>query len=757
MEPESEMQDATTPNTTVQPSPNGVAKPNFAALSTAVSDFVTRRQSQLLYVDKTKLIASLANIPDPVFIARPRRFGKSLLCSTLEELFAHGTESFKGLAIEHLWQGKRAPVIKLSFANVDVADDNSDFVEKTFSTLVRQLRYSSLPEHLQEVGIDFNAHVERQNNDLLGLFDAIVRNYKQKTGEASVIIIDEYDALLNDVIDNQSSYEARVTWFSKFFRGIKGMHESGTLRFLYISGVSRYKHTGILSGFNNLTDLSFSTQYCTLLGYTEEEIEQYFGPYIEYGAQLTSLSTEAYMARLRHEYDGYCFANDKSATKVYNPLSVLSSFAALGDTNTAAHAVATSSGIDYAAYLDETGVDEVADEVADAETEAETAANFAKYSDSLLTNKIFADFWIQSGSVSTFLINFFHCQLQNTRKKGSTSDLLLLMGTDLTTSFLLPASRLTQPRNPYNANEVQDILTELRVAMILSGYYTIKVLSRNEFKALNRDYQIALSKGGDLLFLNVPNHEIVKHLRNDFWPQISSFLTAEIKPLLTGIDSPFILLLSEVYSGKPNKVITAINNLFVQLSADSRAFRFESTLRGILAFLLRFDQSVMDALPVFHALPDPSQTEFVFCPPYKSDTETQEVVPFAADDSDDTDDAKDTDNQVLEVSEEKLSPHGYADIFVATARMNLVFELKLDKSTAKDQKAVEASYDKKLNEALEQIKTRRYYDQFPVRDTWCYAVVFSNKTLRAERLAVFKHTTNGSNSEVRKADPLPPL
>lgn len=705
IESESKMQSATTLTTAAQSSTNGVAKPDFAALPIGEESFAAIRNGGKIYVDKTELIATLTAQGSPIFMARPHRFGKSLLCSTLADLFAHGTKNFKGLAIEKLWHEPRYPVLSISFANCTETNNNASFASAMYNLICNSFNGPEVRQHLQEAAIDLADCERRSNSDALQLLSLVLTQYHFNTGKQFVVIIDDFDRMLDLALNDEELFESRVDWLSCLLNVILDAYSSGGVRFFFFTGVTRYR---LAYDCNNFRDLTYSAQYSSLFGYTEEELQQYFGPFIAYGAQVAGMSPDEYLRRLRYEYGGYCFSDAQGTARLYHPQSIVESFAALGRDQ--------------------------------ANTESDCSHdNSANYTD------------------TTFLSDLFQSQLQHTRNKGYTADLLGLIGTDLTTSFLLPASRLTQPRNPYNANEVQDILTEMRVALTKAGYYTVNALSPKDFIALSRDFQSALMHGDNLLFVSVPNHEAAQYLQNDFWPKVSSMLTDKLKPLLVSTSSTFQLLIDGVYSGDPNKVITGINQLFSLLSVRGKAFTQESTLRGILAFLLRFDQSVMEALPVFHALPDPSQTEFVFCPPYKSDTETQEVVPFAADDSDDTDDAKDTDNQVLEVSEEKLSPHGYADIFVATARMNLVFELKLDKSTAKDQKAVEASYDKKLNEALEQIKTRRYYDQFPVRDTWCYAVVFSNKTLRAERLAVFKHTTNGSNSEVRKADPLPPL
>lgn len=662
-----------------------VVAPNFMALPIGEDNFSNLRAKGKIYVDKTDLIELLTQHDHAVFMARPRRFGKSLLCSTLYELFTRGTatEAFRGLAIEQKWHEAPYPVIYISFADADVdaTDDINAVDEAIFSLIDDQLNSPYNQQFLQAANIDVTAYKSlfRKPRELLR---KVLFNYHNNTGKQFVVLFDEYDALLNDVINNQESLEQRVQWFSSFFRILKGLHSNKCLRFLFITGVTRYSHTGIFSGCNNFSDLSADVRFCSLFGYTEQEIQQYFQPYIEYGAHLFGITTSEYLDILRQEYDGYCFSSAQEATKVYNPVSIIESCNQLSQGN---------------------------------------------------LGLVFNSFWVQTGSISTYLVNFFKQQLHNARVKGSTSDLLEFLSTDLVSDFTIPLNLLTTVRNPYQPDDTKDLLTEFRVALIQAGYYTIKRSLPSVSEALKN------AGNSPNLSITVPNHEVSQDLRNNFWPKIKSFLRRELNDLCTSSGLKLILLLNVVQTGEPNQVMAAINEQFSQFSKNSHIFEHESTLRSILASMLRFDGQLVEKLSLITSFNEATPDEFVFYNPSNDDEDEG------------LDDNKKVTSvsKVLEVSEEKLSPKGFADIFVSTKKLNVVFELKRTDLVS------DTVLDNKLHEALNQIKTRRYYKQYPQRDTLCYAVVFSENKQRVERLAVFKHSKAGRNSKVRYADPLP--
>ena len=639
-------------------------KPNFGAFELGLSNFPSRRANNNIYIDKTALIVKLLQTTGPVFITRPRRFGKSLLCSTIEDLFINGLKNFDGLDIstKKLWNDPEPsyPVVKLSLHGTHVRPTTSDLNSFIRSKVLTQLKSENVSKFLKKAGIEVYDFEQRfpQAEDLLR---EVIWAYHDKTGKCFVIIIDEYDNLFNQVISNQSVLEDRINWFSDFYGSIKLLYEEGCLRFTFITGITRYSHTGILSGFNNLVDLSFKKEFCSLLGYTDEEVRQYFWPYIEYGADLFGISTDDYLNRLRQTYDGYLFADHKNATKVYNPWSIMQSCLALSD---------ESKGAD------------------------------------MDNSEVFDTLWGDTGALSGFFVNTFKRQLDNVQVNDDTTlnDLLAFMHSDLTEDFYISKKLLSTSRDPYTMFDGKNVVQELRVSMVQSGYYTIRRPSDNERKKVNN------AAGCKQLFLTVPNQEVIDTLsQNDFWERISSFVGERLQKIFAQKGNGHHYFIDEMLSGDPNKMLKVLNERFVPLPVESHVFDSEAAVRSHLAEILRIANSA-----------------------YKSTQGTN----------------GDDYIQLLEVSEEKYSPtKGSADIFVASEQKNVVIELKLYPSTS--------GYSKEtmLQKGLKQIQKQRYYDQFDSsdRDTLCYSIVFSRNTCRAELVAVFTHFADGSNSDVSHA------
>ena len=626
---------------------------SFDVFDVGASGFTDRRNLGLIYVDKTGILANFIRLRSPIFIARPRRFGKSLLCSTLEELFANGTENFKGLAIERLWEEwgePKYPVIKIRFANTNVKADNSNLYEETFSAIVRQLNSSYLPQRLKEANIDLEALERAHENDLIGLIDDIVRQYKQTQADRRcVIIIDEYDAILNEVINDQDSFYQRLSWFYKFYIIIKGLIEDQCLRFIFLTGITRYAHTDTRSGFNNLIDLTFDSRVSALFGYTEEELRQYFWPYITYGAKLFGITPEEYLSLLRDKYDGYRFADKATAPRVYNPWSIMSSFMALG----------TSSGEDEIDIED---------------------------------SDVFDNYWADSGVISNYFVKSFKKQLQNVQVADTQTqnDLLEFMGSDLTANFSVAKNMFATARNPYTMFEGKNILPEFKVAMVQSGYYTIRVPDKSERNAVNKDL------GCKQLFFTVPNAEVAQSLKDTFWPQIKSFIYQRIGCILVqrSPNSQYRYLIDDLLTGDPAKMFELLNKHFVPLSKKSHVFDDEDS---VCRFLVEIMYAVKEAY----------------------DAQSESKLSGSA-------------SGISSIQKEVESPNGYADIFIQGLPKNVVLELKLHR-------VGRSSCDTLLEEAITQIPTRRYCDQHGIKDTVCYAVVFSQETRRVEKLAVFHY------------------
>ena len=264
-----------------------------------------------VYVDKTALICQIAkDEKGPYFISRPRRFGKSTLINTFHELFAHGTERFKGLEIEPLWKDKTYKVIHLDFSTFREVPSNSSF-NKEF---VDAFKLS-----LEEAGIEpTKENIDSPANLLKKTLD---------TESEVVLLVDEYDAPLTAVLNDSNEFEDRRKILFNFYMTVKSFQVK--FRFIFITGVTYYAHTSIFSAFNNLTDLTLDSDYGALLGYTSEELEKYFSEYIDNAVETLNrkFPTECYthekvVEELKRNYDGYSFDED-CMHHVYNPWSIL--------------------------------------------------------------------------------------------------------------------------------------------------------------------------------------------------------------------------------------------------------------------------------------------------------------------------------------------------------------------------------------------------------------------------------------------------
>lgn len=271
------------------------------------SEFSAIRENGSIYVDKTRMIAELASQPAAkVFLARPRRFGKSLLVSAFDALFSHRMDLFKGLAAETLWKDEKSyPVIRLDFSRVKVFKRQEDFRSK----LDALLRERSL-----DAGLNYEAC-----GDPIASFGLMLSRVL-KSGGKVVLLIDEYDAPLTEHLDQPQLFEQVRDALSEFYSLVKSL--DGVFRFVFITGITRFSHTSIFSAFNNLRDISLMSKYGTLLGYTEEEIVSNFSAFLKEAQEELGLSPDELMQELRRHYDGYCFDRDLK-THVFAPWSVL--------------------------------------------------------------------------------------------------------------------------------------------------------------------------------------------------------------------------------------------------------------------------------------------------------------------------------------------------------------------------------------------------------------------------------------------------
>ena len=264
------------------------------------------------YVDKTALIYRMTHAYNYVFLSRPRRFGKSLLCSTLASYFRGEKDLFRGLAMERLEkEWKRYPVIHLSLASVK--ETNKKEIDEIISNRLKSIE--------KEFGLcrESNGHGER-------LYNLIVNCY-EKYEERVVVILDEYDApLLNVLHEPDKLKEVRQT-MRTLFSPLKDCDKY--LKFLFITGITKFSQLSIFSEINNLKPISMLPEYSTLCGFTQKELESTFVDGINNLAEKKGLTREQTLAELRQTYDGYHFTSDSPG--VYNPYSIVN---ALSDKDT---------------------------------------------------------------------------------------------------------------------------------------------------------------------------------------------------------------------------------------------------------------------------------------------------------------------------------------------------------------------------------------------------------------------------------------
>lgn len=272
-----------------------------------IQSFEFLRSEGYLYIDKTADIYRLVTMGKPYFLSRPRRFGKSLLLSTLEAYYLGKKELFKGLAIEQLEQNwYEYPVLHL-----DLNAERYDSKKALAEMLERQLL---IWEELYETGGAGITHS--------GRFMAVIRKAYEKTGRRVVVLVDEYDKpMLRSMHDEALQNDFRET-LTAFYTVLKSADPY--LQFVFITGVTKFAQMGIFSNLNQLNDISFDIEYDALCGMTQPEIETAFRPELEAMAAENGLTYEETMTRITRQYDGYRFTQNKSFHPMYNPFSVLS-------------------------------------------------------------------------------------------------------------------------------------------------------------------------------------------------------------------------------------------------------------------------------------------------------------------------------------------------------------------------------------------------------------------------------------------------
>ena len=265
-------------------------------------------REKLIYVDKTDLVWQLAHYAKYIFISRPRRFGKSLLTTTLESYFRGDKELFEGLKImplEKEWQ--QYPVIRLDLSTAKNQDSSGALRDKLMLLLKPyREKYGSDPEEKTPGGM------------LAGL---ISRAY-EKTGKQVVVLIDEYDAPLLDVLHEEEMLAAMRKVMQEFYQPLKA--SEAMVKFCFIAGITKFSQLSIFSTINNLKNVTMLPQFSAICGITEQEVKTVFACGIEKMATEYGCTAEEMFCRLKTRYDGYHFS--KKSEDIYNPYSLINAF-----------------------------------------------------------------------------------------------------------------------------------------------------------------------------------------------------------------------------------------------------------------------------------------------------------------------------------------------------------------------------------------------------------------------------------------------
>ena len=286
---------------------------NRRELPVGIQDFRKIRQNNMMYVDKTPYVWTLAQTSCPYFLSRPRRFGKSLFTSTLECYFKGEKDLFKGLYIydKENERGDKAwteyPVI--SFYLSSGRYKSPDGLELTLD--------ETLSEFEDRYGI------KQGKYDLPNRFKRAIKGAYDQTNRGVVVLVDEYDKpLLETMYDNPEQEERNRDLYKAFFSALKDV--DGYLRFVFFTGITKFTKVSIFSDLNQLTDISLANDFAGICGITQDELVDNFQPEIRALADEQEISYDECLNELQRRYDGYHFS--KRSVGVYNPYSLLKAF-----------------------------------------------------------------------------------------------------------------------------------------------------------------------------------------------------------------------------------------------------------------------------------------------------------------------------------------------------------------------------------------------------------------------------------------------
>jgi len=277
-------------------------------LATDTHDFPAIRRDGKIYVDKTMFIHRLVSDPNSrlFFVSRPRRFGKSLTISALKALFLGRRDIFEGLYIDKTdWQWETCPVIHFEFN--DLATTSVDEFTASLAYHVR--------DRLERAGYTYDESIPMPDN-----FGKAIETLSAANGGKGVaILVDEYDAPVGHCLDDIAKAETVRDRLATVYSQMK--NRTGDIRFLLMTGVSKFTRLSVFSALNNIVDVSQKDEFATMFGYTEEELSANFEEHLRAHAKIMGKSYEDYRTEMKWWYNGFRFAKNDPTT-VYNPISV---------------------------------------------------------------------------------------------------------------------------------------------------------------------------------------------------------------------------------------------------------------------------------------------------------------------------------------------------------------------------------------------------------------------------------------------------
>ncbi|GHT54810.1 ATPase AAA [Bacteroidia bacterium] len=274
-------------------------------LPIGIQSFEDLRSNDYLYIDKTEDIYRLVTSSKVVFLSRPRRFGKSLLVSTLEELYTSNQSLFEGLYIYDKWDWtQHYPIIRIDWTSIE--HGSREEMERSMSTFLKRQAKLEKIKLVSEYASD--------------CFAELIELLHRKKGNKVVVLIDEYDSPILDTMGKPDA-EAVREFLQNFYKRLKATDNH--LKFVFMTGITKVAKVSIFSALNSLKDITLNDKYASICGYTQEELERNFSEYIDETAVHVKMTREDLLAKIRKWYDGYTW---DGKTSVYNPFSTLPFF-----------------------------------------------------------------------------------------------------------------------------------------------------------------------------------------------------------------------------------------------------------------------------------------------------------------------------------------------------------------------------------------------------------------------------------------------